>query len=73
MPKGYGAVADRLPIEQYVQAVIRGERRDPVLSVQLKRGYAVWGIMPNYLEDESCRNHGVFVVWRNPDHQADAG
>ncbi|MDK2012166.1 MULTISPECIES: nitrilase [unclassified Deinococcus] len=66
MPKGYGVAAHELPIEGYVMAVVRGERRDPVLSVQLRRGYGVWGIIPDYLEDESCRNYGVFIVWRNP-------
>ncbi|WP_205747016.1 nitrilase [Deinococcus sp. KSM4-11] len=65
MPKGYGAVADELSIEQYVMAVIRTERSDPVLSVQLRRGYGVWGIIPDYLEDDSCRNYGVCIVWRN--------
>lgn len=65
MPKGYGAVANEMPIEQYVTEVIREIRADPVLTVQLKRGYGVWGIIPDYLEDESCRNHGVFIVWRN--------
>ncbi|MHA0043799.1 GNAT family N-acetyltransferase [Deinococcus sp. PEB2-63] len=66
MPKGYVAAAHELPIEGYVMAVVRGERRDPVLSVQLRRGYAVWGIIPDSLEDDSCRNYGVFIVWRNP-------
>ena len=67
MPKGYGGVADTMPIEAYVGAVVRGEIRDPVLSVTLRRGYNVYGILPGYLEDPSCRDHGVFVVWRNPD------
>lgn len=66
MPKGFGAVKDQMPIEQYVQKVVRGELSDPVLSVQLKRGYAVWGIMTDYLDDPSCGNYGVFIVWRNP-------
>ncbi|GBF06116.1 hypothetical protein DAERI_070114 [Deinococcus aerius] len=69
MPKGYCQVADQMPIEQYVLSVIRGERRDPVLSVQLGRGYGVWGIIPDYLEDESCGNYGVFIVWRNADYR----
>ncbi|HEU4740358.1 MAG TPA: GNAT family N-acetyltransferase [Meiothermus sp.] len=67
MPKGYGAVQEQMPIEVYVQKVVRGELSDPVLSVQLKRGYAVWGIIPDYLEDASCANYGVFIVWRNPE------
>lgn len=67
MPKGYCRVADAMPIEQYVMAVIRGELSDPVLSVQLRRGYGVWGIIPDYLEDESCGNYGVCIIWRNPE------
>ncbi len=70
MPKGYGAVAERLSIEQYVGEVIREERADPVLTVQLKRGYGVWGIIPDYLEDESVRNYGVFIIWRNREYRA---
>lgn len=72
MPKGYGAVADQMPIEQYVLDVIRRKRRDPVLSVQLKRGYGVWGIIPNYLTDDSCGNFGVFIIWRNPGYEEKA-
>ncbi|MBI5811350.1 MAG: GNAT family N-acetyltransferase [Meiothermus silvanus] len=67
MPKGYGALKEQMPIEVYVHKVVRGELTDPVLSVQLKRGYAVWGIIPDYLEDASCANYGVFIVWRNPE------
>jgi GNAT superfamily N-acetyltransferase len=65
MPKGYGAVAATMPIEHYVQEVVRGTRFDPVLSIQLRRGYAVYGIIPDYLEDASCGNFGIFIIWRN--------
>lgn len=67
MPKGYGPLKEQMPIEVYVHKVVRGELTDPVLSVQLKRGYTVWGIIPDYLEDASCANYGVFIVWRNPE------
>ncbi|WP_207795306.1 nitrilase [Deinococcus koreensis] len=72
MPKGYCRVADHLSIEHYVMAVIRNELSDPVLSVQLKRGYGVWGIIPDYLEDESCGNYGVCIVWRNQEFLGDS-
>lgn len=68
MPKGYGALKEQMPIEQYVMKVVRAEITDPVLSVQLKRGYNVWGIIPDYLDDPSCDHYGVFIVWRNPDY-----
>lgn len=66
MPKGFARYQRDLFIEQYVARVVKGEMFDPVLSVQLKRGYNVWGIMPDYLDDPSCGNYGVFIVWRNP-------
>ncbi|MER3483674.1 MAG: nitrilase [Meiothermus sp.] len=71
MPKGYGEVKDEMPLERYLLEVMRGERSDPVISVQLKRGYAVWGIIPEYLEDPSCDNYGVLIIWRNPDRVGD--
>ena len=67
MPRGYGAVAGTMPIEAYVARVVRGEIHDPVLSLTLRQGYHVYGIIPGYLHDPSCADHGVFVMWRNPD------
>lgn len=67
MPKGYHRFARTMAIEAYVAAVVRGEARDPVLSVQVRRGYHVYGIIPGYLDDPTCANYGVFMVWRNPD------
>jgi GNAT superfamily N-acetyltransferase len=70
MPKGYGVVMHDLPIEAYLHEVIQGERFDPVLSIQLKRGYRIYGVIPEYLEDASCDNYGILIVWRNPDLNA---
>ncbi len=67
MPKGYGALKQKLPIEEYVNDVITLELNDPVLSVQLRRGYRVFGIIPDYLEDASTDNYGVLILWRNVD------
>ena len=67
MPKGYHRHREAMAIEAYVSRVVRGEIDDPTLSVQLHRGYHVYGLIPDYLEDPSCANYGVFVVWRNSD------
>lgn len=67
MPKGYGAVSDEVPIEEYVSSVIAGEITDPTLTPQFRRGYRAWGIVPEYIADESSDGYGVFMVWRNPD------
>jgi GNAT superfamily N-acetyltransferase len=66
MPKGYGAIRLEMPIEAYLHEVVRNERFDPVLSIQLKRGYRIYGVIPEYLEDPTCANYGILIVWRNP-------
>ncbi len=67
MPKGYHRHRDVMAIEAYVAQVVRGEIQDATLSVQLRRGYNVYGIIPDYLDDPSSANYGVLIVWRNPD------
>lgn len=69
MPKGYAGHQGAMAIEAYVARVVRGEIDDPTLSVSLRRGYHVYGILPEYLDDPSCANYGVLVVWRNPDRR----
>jgi len=66
LPAGYGRQAGAFTIEEYVAAVVRGQQSDPVLSALLRRGYEVHGIIPGYVDDPSCANYGVFVVWRDP-------
>jgi len=73
MPTGYAAHRPTMPIEEYVARVVRGETHDPVLSLQLRRGYHVYGIMPGYLDDPACGGYGVFLVRRNPDRGPEGG
>lgn len=65
LPRGYGALAGEMPIEAYVGDVVRGTKVDPVLTIHLRRGYEVYGIIPGYVNDPACADHGVFVVWRD--------
>jgi GNAT superfamily N-acetyltransferase len=53
--------------EVYVAAVLRGERRDRVLGSQLRAGFAVRGLLPNYLHDWRSRHCATLIVWDNPD------
>ena len=48
----YGKVAESVPVEEYVADVIAGRQFDRNLSKQLKKGFTVHNIIPNYLEDE---------------------
>ena len=56
--------------EEYVRRVLRKELRDPVLTAQLANGFAVRGVLRNYLpSDAESGGHAVFMEWLNPQHQ----
>ena len=67
LPRGYHLHQRELAIEEYVNAVVRETITDPTLSVQLRRGYLPYGIVPGYVDDPSTGGHGVLLIWRNPD------
>jgi GNAT superfamily N-acetyltransferase len=66
---GYARYKDRLTIEDYVAGVAAGEIFDPTVSVQLKVGFKVHGIIQNYVDDPTCDNKAAFIVWPNPDYR----
>ena len=68
--RGYGLWKDRMPVEEYVARVIAGQMVDPTLTVQLRCGFRVHGIIRNYVTDPSCDNKAAFIVWDNPDYRA---
>jgi GNAT superfamily N-acetyltransferase len=69
MLKGYGKLKDQMPVETYVAKVQAGELFDPTVSVQLKLGFKIHGIIYHYNDDPSCDNKAAFIVWRNPDYR----
>lgn len=66
---GYHTVAHEISPERYVQDVVSGRRFDSNLSKQLRKGFDVRGLIPNYtIADSSC-HYGVEIVWDNPDYR----
>jgi predicted amidohydrolase/GNAT superfamily N-acetyltransferase len=65
---GYDQHAEKLTPESYVQKVKDGELQDPVLSFQLREGFAVRGLLANYIADPHSRNYATLVEWLNPDY-----
>ncbi|CAM4430444.1 GNAT family N-acetyltransferase [Paenibacillus tarimensis] len=63
---GYGNKAEEMTAEQYVEAVLNGTLKDPVLSFLLRCGRMPVRVIPGYLEDEQSRNYGTLMEWRNP-------
>lgn len=63
---GYHRHADELGPEQYVQQVIDGGLKDPVISFLLRAGRTPVTLVPDYLEDEESLNYALLMEWRNP-------
>ena len=61
---GYGAVAARLPIEQYVREAVAGTRVDPVLSAHLKDGWQAVRAINGSLQKDSPVNGTSSTVFR---------
>lgn len=64
--KGFSAYKASLAVEEYVAQVIAGELFDSTLSVQLRCGFTVHGIMHDYVHDPACDGKAAFLVWYNP-------
>jgi GNAT superfamily N-acetyltransferase len=61
MMNGYGAVSDQMSGEQYYEELIRGQRKDPTLTKQMKIGFVPVALMPEHLNDPLCGNFGVLI------------
>jgi predicted amidohydrolase/GNAT superfamily N-acetyltransferase len=62
----YREHADKFGAEEYARRVVSGEIRDLVLSFQVREGFVLRGVMPNYLKDPHSHNHASLIEWLNP-------
>ncbi|MGD8176004.1 nitrilase-related carbon-nitrogen hydrolase [Marinimicrobium sp. ARAG 43.8] len=54
-------------VENYIDQVVHKKIKDPVLSFQLRNGFEVIGVIPNYLDDDNeSLNFAAHLVWYNP-------
>ncbi|MCQ4087380.1 GNAT family N-acetyltransferase [Saccharibacillus sp. JS10] len=63
---GYGAVQHEVSPEHYVDDVLHGKRRDPVIGFLLHCGRTPVAVLPDYLDDEESGNYALLMEWRNP-------
>jgi hypothetical protein len=64
----YHSAAHEVSAMQYVQDVIDGNRFDSNLSKQLRKGFSVRGLIPNYTVDETSLGWAAEIVWDNPEY-----
>ncbi|MCQ6560149.1 GNAT family N-acetyltransferase [Paenibacillus mendelii] len=63
---GYKRYADQLTAQEYLERIISGELKDPVLSFLLRCGRMPVGVAEHYLEDEDSCDYAALMEWRNP-------
>ncbi len=66
---GYHKHANEMSPDEYAARVVDGELFDQVLSFQLREGFSVRGILPNYLRDPNSLNHATLIEWLNPEYR----
>jgi predicted amidohydrolase/GNAT superfamily N-acetyltransferase len=53
--------------EAYVELVKDKKLRDPVMSFQMRNGFEIVGVLPDYLpSDRESMGYAAHMVWRNP-------
>ena len=65
--RGYHQCADKMSAQEYAIAVIRGEIGDATLTFQLKQGFHVLAVAPQYLRnDPESLGYAAVIEWINP-------
>lgn len=53
--------------ENYVKMIQEKQLSDPVISFQLRNGFEIIGVLPNYLPgDKESLGYATHMVWKNP-------
>ncbi|BBH19908.1 putative N-acetyltransferase YkwB [Paenibacillus baekrokdamisoli] len=63
---GYHRYANQATAQQYLDRVVAGEWKDPVITFLLRCGRMPIGVIANYLEDEHSCNYAALMEWSNP-------
>lgn len=66
MMPGYHRYRGQMSIERYVEKVSSGELHDPTLSMQIKNGFVVKGILYNHITDPRADDCAALIVRENP-------
>ncbi|MEO0586145.1 MAG: GNAT family N-acetyltransferase [Planctomycetota bacterium] len=60
---GYADHKHALTPAEYVDRVVAGTLTDPTLTFQLRNGFRVRGLIPDYLEDEASDHWATLITW----------
>jgi len=65
MLKGYGPYRATMSPGEYAAQVASGTYFDPTLSVQLRRGFHIHGMLPHYIDDPTIDGAAALLVFHN--------
>lgn len=66
---GFHKYADKMSAREYVEGVVDKSLYDPVLTAQIANGFALQGLIPNYLpSDHESAGYATFLEWKNLDY-----
>src|SRR5919109_3366789 len=63
MIPGFANHKSVMDAETYVARVVAGDIFDPTLSVQLRQGFRIRGLLPDYLPDSATGRWSVLIEW----------
>lgn len=63
---GYHKKRKEMTPEDYLESVVKGEIKDPVITFLLRCGRTPVQVVENYLEDEESCNYAALMEWKNP-------
>ena len=66
---GFAAYKAQMTPHEYVRRVLVGELQDATLNFQLRMGFQVRGLIPDYIEDRASDNWATLIEWVNPQFQ----
>ncbi len=70
MLMGYQKYADNMRVAEYGEKVIRGELKDPTVTMQMNRGFRAVRVVTDYCDEPAAGDAGVLIVWENPDYES---
>lgn len=62
----YHKYQHEMTVQEYLNRVMEGEIKDPVVTFLLHCGRTPVHVLPNYIEDEESCDYAALMEWKNP-------
>jgi GNAT superfamily N-acetyltransferase len=74
MLQGYERYRATMSVREYGERVMRGEIKDPTVSMQMNRGFVPYAVIDYYDDFAPSGDSAMLIVWHNPQtHRSSSG